>query len=215
MRCSEFELYTAQYLENELPPASPAAAHLKSCPQCAAHVADLEQIINAAATLPVLEPPERVWSSLRVRLEQEGMFRRRPGLLERLGFGTVPAQPGTVLATAAICALAAALLFLPQQPERGSAAAGRGARPTWSFPGIQQELASAEAEQDGNFNLRDPEVVASYRQNLALVDNLIGVCQKSVNDNPDDEMARDYLLTAYQQKADLLSALSERDALGD
>lgn len=215
MRCTEFELYAAQHLESELPEASPAAAHLRTCSRCAARISSLERIVTAAATLPVLEPPERVWTSLRAQLEQEGMFRRRPGLLERLGFGILPAQPNTALATAAICALAALMMFVPQWPERGAALVGSQAHPTWSFPGMHQQLASAEAEESSDLRLHDPEVVASYRQNLELVDNLIGVCQKSVDENPDDEMARDYLLTAYQQKADLLNALSERDALGD
>ncbi len=58
-------------------------------------------------------------------------------------------------------------------------------------------------------------MVASYRQNLNLVDNLIGECQRKVDEDPNDELARQYLVTAYQQKTDLLSALSERDALGD
>ena len=107
------------------------------------------------------------------------------------------------------------MLFVPQWPERGHTPPGLAGRPTWSFPSIHQQLASAEAEASGDLRLRDPEVAASYRQNLALVDNLIGVCQKSVDENPDDEMARDYLLTAYQHKADLLSAISERDALGE
>jgi hypothetical protein len=214
MQCSEFESYAAQHLEGALPPGSPEAAHLRTCPRCATRITELERIISAAATLPVLEPPERVWISLRAQLEQEGMFRRRPALLERLGLA-IPGQPHTVLATATICALAVLMLFVPQWPERGKALRSSEARPTWSFPNIHQQLARAEAETSGDLRVGDPEVAASYRQNLALVDNLIGVCQKSVDENPDDEMARDYLLTAYQQKADLLNALSERDALGD
>jgi MFS family permease len=131
------------------------------------------------------------------------------------GHFTIPQLFSFCAVLAAICALGVLMLFVPQSPERGRAPVGSDGRAAWSYAGIQQQLASAEAEQNGELRLQDPEVVASYRQNLALVDNLIGVCQKSVDENPDDEMARDYLLTAYQQKADLLSALSERDALGD
>jgi len=47
------------------------------------------------------------------------------------------------------------------------------------------------------------------------VDNLIGECQKRVDEDPYDELSRQYLVTAYQHKAELLSALSEREALGD
>lgn len=214
MHCNEFEAYTAQHLEDGLPAGSPEAAHLRTCPRCATRVAELERIVSAAATLPVLEPPERVWIALRAQLEHEGMFRRRPSLLERLGL-QVPGRPHTAMATATIFALAVLMLFVPQWPERGALHMASQQGPAWSFPGIHQQLASAEAEENGDLRLGDPEVVASYRNNLALVDNLIGVCQKSVDENPDDEMARDYLLAAYQQKADLLSALSERDALGD
>ena len=216
MHCREFEEYTNRFPEQELPAGSPAAAHLRDCPRCAAHMADLEEIVRTAAALPAFDPPERVWIALRARLEEEGMFRRRAGLLERLGLEGL-AAPRAALATATICALAALLLVLPSRftgPERGLMAGGEQAS-VWSFPRIHQQLASAEAEENRELQLRDPEVVASYQQNLALVDNLIGVCQKSVDDNPDDEMARDYLLTAYEQKADLLSALSERGALGD
>ena len=216
MRCSEFEPYAAQYLENELPAGSPAAAHVRTCPRCAARVSDLERIVSAAATLPGQEPPERVWISHRARMGQDRMFRRSPSLLERLGLGTA-AQPGSALATLAICALATLMLFTPSRPagpEHGGSMAKRAGLPTWSFPSIHQQLATAEAEENNGHSLRDPEVAAAYRQDLALVDNMIGVCQKSVDENPEDEMARDYLLAAYQQKADLLNALSERDALG-
>jgi hypothetical protein len=217
MHCQEFEEYTNRFPEQEPPAGSPAAAHLRNCPRCAARMADLEEIIRTAASLPAFDPPERVWIALRARLEEEGMLRRQAGLLERLGLER-PAAPLPTLATAALCALAALLLFLPSRftgPERGGFPAGGEQASVWSFPRIHQQLASTEAEENRDLGLRDPEVVASYQQNLALVDNLIGVCQKSVDDNPDDEMARDYLLTAYQQKADLLSALSERGALGD
>jgi len=217
MRCSEFEEHTAHYPEQGLPAGGPAEAHLRDCPRCALRFADLERIVTAASALPLLEPPERVWIALRARLEAEGMFRRRPSLLERVGVGVL-LEPGAALATAAMCALAALLLLLPSRisgPGSGGNLASERALPTWSFPRIHQQLAATEAEESNDLLLRDPAVVASYRQSLLLVDNLIGTCQKSVDEDPNDEMARDYLLTAYQQKADLLSALSERDALGD
>jgi hypothetical protein len=40
------------------------------------------------------------------------------------------------------------------------------------------------------------------------------LCEKSVNEEPENELARDYLFEAYQQKADLLSQLSERGGYG-
>ncbi len=47
-------------------------------------------------------------------------------------------------------------------------------------------------------------------KNLAIVDNYISLCEKSVREEPENEVARDYLYDAYQQKADLLAQMTER-----
>jgi hypothetical protein len=40
------------------------------------------------------------------------------------------------------------------------------------------------------------------------------LCEKSVREDPEDEVARDYLYDAYHQKADLLAQISERGDYG-
>lgn len=55
-------------------------------------------------------------------------------------------------------------------------------------------------------------MTAALYENLAMVDNYISLCEKSVRDEPQSEMARDYLYGAYQQKADLLATMAERGA---
>ena len=40
----------------------------------------------------------------------------------------------------------------------------------------------------------NPVLASSLRENLGIVDNLIAVCEKSVREQPDDPMARDYLV---------------------
>jgi hypothetical protein len=209
MRCEEFDQYAARWLEGERTPE--AAGHLQNCNRCSTRMADLELIASAASTLPGLKPPERVWISLRSQLEAEGLLRTPKSLRERwLEF--FPARRHTALATAMISALAAVLLMVPPSPSPESA---RSTASLWNFARVGEQLATAEAGASRDFHLRDPEVTASYQQNLALVDSLIGECQRKVNEDPNDEMAREYLVTAYQQKADLLNALSERDAQGE
>ena len=70
------------------------------------------------------------------------------------------------------------------------------------------------AEQNTQFADSNPEVTASLHQNLAIVDNYITLCEKSVREDPEDEVARDYLYDAYHQKADLLAQISERGDYG-
>ncbi|HVN08556.1 MAG TPA: hypothetical protein VMV61_06265 [Patescibacteria group bacterium] len=212
MRCEEFDLHAAQWLEGERTPE--AAGHLQSCTRCSTRMADLELIVSAAATLPELDPPERIWTSLRNELEREGVFRERKTFAERIR-EWLPAAPRTALATAAISVLALLLLVTPRSSELQpiQQAADWGAR--WNLTRVNAQLASGEALADHDVHLRDPQVVESYHHSLALVDNVIGECQQKMSEDPNDELARQYLATAYQQKAELLNALSEREALGD
>ena len=50
----------------------------------------------------------------------------------------------------------------------------------------------------------------SLRRNLQIVDNFILDCEQRLKEDPDDQLARDYLTGAYQQKAELISVMMER-----
>jgi hypothetical protein len=41
------------------------------------------------------------------------------------------------------------------------------------------------------------------------------LCEKTVREDPRNEMAREYLYGAYQQKAELLAMMMDRDAAGE
>jgi hypothetical protein len=50
----------------------------------------------------------------------------------------------------------------------------------------------------------------ALRENLATVNAFIRECSKRLEQDPADPMAREYLSTAYQQKAEILAAMMER-----
>ncbi len=52
-------------------------------------------------------------------------------------------------------------------------------------------------------------VDASLRENLKTLNEFIAECEQHLKQNPQDQLAREYLYTAYQQKADLLAAMME------
>jgi hypothetical protein len=55
----------------------------------------------------------------------------------------------------------------------------------------------------------DAQVDASFHQNLRTLNEFIAECEQYLRKNPRDELAREYLNIAYQQKADLLAAMME------
>lgn len=207
--CNQFMELAAPWLEGEHLPE--VAAHLRGCPQCRSIVADLEAIRAAAAHLAAEEevaPPARVWLNLRDRLESEGLI-RQPGWLERLSsmFLTVP-RPAIAGALLGLFLVAGLMLGYQSDVSTNQAAWLAGTQNTASSLGTQLDVAEKGAVS--SVRERDPLVTASLNQNLAIVDNMIAICEKSFREAPQDEMTRDFLYQAYQQKADLLATMTER-----
>jgi hypothetical protein len=212
MQCKEVELALEQ--EGIAPLPAAARAHLSSCNACQSLVADLRDIVAAARELPAeLEPPARVWVSLRAQLENEGIIKTPAAAgAQRVswwhGFGEL--FRGRALATASVGLLivAAAVLQI-QQP----------AIQLTDTPNPFKETARALAEQEqglANMQLASNSLVdTSLRQNLTAVDDFIADCERRVLAEPKDELAREYLSVAYRQKAQLLSAMMERGGSGN
>jgi hypothetical protein len=221
MQCIQFEQILEQLDEAALP--QPALAHLDSCDTCRNLYADFGAIRGAAAELGVEEipVPERVWVSLRNQLEAEHLIRQPSSVPEaaRSAWWTVfqrPALAGAFLSL--ILAAAAAVSYQTGSPEtavRNAPAIEQQASPVLSAENIfKQEAVTVGDELLPGLRASDASVTDSIRRNLGVVDNLIATCEKSVREEPDNELARQYLYGAYQQKAELLSAALNRSVSG-
>ena len=219
MQCKEFDVVAEQWLEGERPVE--AQAHLNVCTRCRTFVSELEAIAAVGREIGAdeVEAPERVWVSLRNQLEAEGLIRveepqavASPESWRDAFGGMLEMLRRPVLGLAYAGALVLAVMILPVT---------NNDRPTGSLPQITQisdKFGSVENDVRkvlaGSLVKRNPVVAVTYRDNLAIVDKFIVLCEKTVRENPNDSMARDYLLQAYQQKAELLSTLAER-GVGD
>jgi hypothetical protein len=212
MQCREIELVLEQ--EGIAPLPAAARAHLVSCAACQSLVADLRDIIAAAHTLSAeVEPPARVWVTLRAQLETEGII-KSPAAIDagRLSWwhGIAELFRGRALAaaTVGILILAAGVL----QIQRPTVEISESKNP-------YAETARALTEQEqglANMQLASTSTVdASLRQNLTAVDDFIADCERRLQAEPQDELAREYLFGAYRQKAQLLSAMMERGGNGN
>ena len=218
--CREFQLYLEPWMEGERSPE--AQTHLRTCRNCSSVVSDLELIHAEARNSSASEAdaPERVWTSLRAQLEQEGLIRetipahedRAPEQSSRAGWfsGLFPRLPRPVLAGAYLAALVAVAFALsgPVHKRVNEARWLKGTQ-TATSP-LSAQLNFAEQNSNSYVSRSNPDVAASLHQNLAIVDKYIALCEKSVSEEPQNEVARDYLYEAYQQKADLLTQMTER-----
>jgi hypothetical protein len=210
MQCREVEEVLAQ--EGCVPVPEVARAHLVGCNSCKNFIADLTAIVATAHLLPVeVEAPRRVWTSLRAQLEEEGIIRSAERRSWWANFSEL-FRP-RVLATSAVGLLIAAAVALQLQRPTTQPTEALNA-----YDNLYQDtsltLDNDEARLPAMQLAGNSGVDVSLRQNLDIVDQFIVDCEQRVKEQPQDDLAREYLTGAYQQKAELISVMMERARSG-
>jgi hypothetical protein len=202
MQCKEVEVVLEHEGWTPLPEA--AREHVAGCAACQNLVEDLTSIVATAHLLPAeVEPPARVWTSLRAQLEEEGII--KPTRAERGSWwqGLPDLFRARVLATSLVAMLVIAAVALQIQHPA----------PATEARNVYDDAATVLNADEANLaqtELGGSVVDVSLRQNLDIVDKFIADCEQRVKEEPRDDLAREYLTGAYQQKAELLSAMMER-----
>lgn len=193
-----------------------ALVHLQQCPPCRNFVADLELIAAEARTLRVeAEPPQHVWAAVRSKLIAEGIIRANaPAPGWRLRWRMVLARPALATAAVAVFVLTGFIALRKTAPKVPASPQARLAAPLVLTTAANTLQAEERGVTDG-FTLTDSRADHSLRQNLAIVDDFIAQCEQRMQQEPYDEMAQEYLTDAYQQKAQLLSAMLDRAGGGN
>lgn len=211
MQCKE----VAVVLEREgfVPVPEAARAHLSGCNSCRNLIADLTAIVATAHLLPAeVEPPARVWNSLRLQLEEEGIIRTAGTRPRWLSFSEF-FRPRLLAASAVGLLIVAAAALQLQRP----ATQPTEARNTYEnlYQDTSLTLNNDEAHLPAMQLAGNSSMDVSLRQNLDIVDKFIVDCEQRVKEQPQDDLTREYLSGAYQQKAELISVMMERGGDGN
>ena len=211
MQCREVEVVLEQ--EGFVPVPEAARAHLAGCSSCQNFIADLTAIVATAHLLPAeVEPPPHLWTSLRRQLEEEGIIRSAPRRSWWPSFSEFFRPRALATAAVGLLVVAATALQLwrpaPQQPTEA-----RNAYDSM-YQDTSLTLSNDEAHLPAVQLASDSGVDASLRKNLDIVDKFIVDCEQRVKEAPQDDLAREYLSGAYQQKAELISVMMDRGGNG-
>jgi hypothetical protein len=221
MQCEQFEQLLEQQGDGALP--KPAHAHLETCEACRALSADFGAIHDMALALGAkgIAPPERVWISLRNQLEAERLILgpQAAPLSASHPWWAVFQRPAVAGAFLGLVLAAAATVSywsnVPQTAVQSQVTLQQETSPVPSADSVfKEEVLTVGSDSIPGLRRQDTAVTDSFRRNLQIVDNFIAICEKSVREQPDNQMAREYLYGAYQQKAELLATATNRSMTG-
>src|SRR5229473_1188646 len=180
MQCKDVEFVVEQEGLAPLPEA--ARAHVAACSYCQEFVADLATIVSIASELPAeVEPPARVWNSLRAQLELEEIIKTpvvsSSGERSSWWHGLSELFRSRALATAAVglVIVAAGFLQLRQKPGTSLEPNGLAAGPASQIAFAQTAKVLNDQEIDlRNMHLAGTSPVdSSFQQNLQQGMNLL------------------------------------------
>ncbi len=210
MTCAELQQVLPELIEGER--EAELQAHLQSCSECAELVSDLRAIAEQGRTLRASEEPApHVWQFIETQLRREGLIHdpgtERPFLLRTPTRRWSPAIWFVPVAAALLLSVAFLLRPKPQ-----STVATR--RPVSDTPSaVSTPEPSADADDSALLEAvqkRSPAMTAAYSDNLRKVNNYISDAQKSLQQNPNDDDAKQYLMQAYEQKTMLYDMALDR-----
>jgi len=219
--CLNFEEELSAYLEGEDRPA--VLQHAESCEFCHCVLTDFELVRSASVESGLDEPSPVVWANVRAVLVAEGIIHPPLSFWQRwfpLKSRGLLGSPAPVAVAAALAIAAVVLLrspFVSNLSRTHSAAAAM--RPAVlaenydvSSPRTsqtQQTIQQLEEAYYANEASMEPSLKATYDKSLQSLDDEIRECQASMQQQPQNTLAGEYLSSAYMQKAQLLQSALE------
>ena len=197
-------------------------AHLATCPECQAMVADARRLQAELRLIGVEGPSPRLWERLATRLEADPEF-------ERAAAAAVDAAPRSsrvdwrwvALAATLLLVISGSLLLLRrslgttpvQAPAVATAPAAAGSDAIVSSIESELDLAAKHYENaiaglervaSESDSPIDPTVMATVKENLEIIDQAIDDSRQALRTDPQSQLAQESLFDAFRRKVALL-----------
>ena len=202
----------SEYIDGELDNHERAEleAHLATCGQCYATLADLRQVVTRAKSLSDTPPATDLWPNIRAGLTQGSEPRRHAPVSRRFSFSI----PQLLAASIALVLLSGGgawmMLHSGSQPIGTTLEPPSPAVPPRQYRNarwqVQSDMAIAELQDalSANESKLDTATVRIVRGNLVIIDRAIGQAQHALRRDPNNAYLTVHLANTMRQKIELL-----------
>ena len=203
----------SEYLDGELPTTDRAAleAHLETCADCSAVLADLRRVVDRARQLEEYVPKRDLWPGIASRIGATPAAAPRIG--RRWSFSLPQLAAAAIVADDALRRHGLAPPAPARCPQPRARSPRRRLRPSHRWPSTpsnsaSQSYAAAVADLErvlaGGRGQLDTTTVRVIEQNLAAIDRAIAQAQQALMADPANLYLNTHLAETMRRKLDLL-----------
>ena len=208
----------SEYIDGELDSTEQAAleAHLATCGQCYAALADLRDVVARAKSLQDREPTKDLWAGIRARLTDGAVVPIRRDRLVRRRFSLTVGQLLAASIALVLLSGGGVWLALPQRPSSTPVADGQRPRPridpvNWTRS-TDAAIAELQVALDQNEKRLDTATVRIVRKNLAVIDRAIAEARMALRSDPGNAYLNLHLANTMRRKVELLRRVNDMAA---
>ena len=176
MTCEEFAPLLDDFVDGALSVAARTRAegHLADCASCRLLHADLRRVRDVSRKLPRMAPPEHLWASVQLRLDEEDRHEARGAAKESIATERAPRRSwfawAVPLAAAAVLVLAVTTAYVFMRP--AATPVSPATRQASAQPGTSTPTATAAAHPVNNKLVEDVEselqqAITHYEKGMA------------------------------------------------
>ena len=214
MNCSKAQRLINDYIDNLLEPelAQRLESHLEKCADCKDLFLDLKSIVDNAVDPYSPTPTDDLWPVIK----RQVLKKNREPLMNKNGlfrhFPMFSRGPAFALSALLVILLMAPVFYFGVRHFR-NAPDGYEKNVSNNFQIAEQQYQSAITALNlaivGRYEKINPELMAVFEKNLAIIDESIRICKESMDNSIYNRETNRLLLVCYRKKIELLNELKD------
>lgn len=216
MKCSQAQRLMSDTMDGLLQEseARDLERHMRKCMDCANLFVEMKALVHESRNLKRFEPAEDVWLSIKQHMTRKDRKANSPQNEKWQIFRFFPFPRGVAIASGALVMMMVfTFLFFHGLPFVNIESKDSAEYALQHFEKAEKHYqlainALVRTMPDYKAKL-PPDLAAVFKENLAIIDNSIRLCQAAIEAHPEDKPANALLMACYKKKMELLNEIRD------
>lgn len=216
MKCSQAQKLISDYIDGllEESKAHKLERHMHKCAECSKLFVEMKSLVSEARNLKKVEPSDDVWLSIKHRMTTRDKKASSKHYDKREPLSLFRFPQGLAIASGALVAIMVLTLLLyhglPFLEDESNDPAQYALQHFEEAEKHYQLAINALVRSMPDYKEKlPPDLAAVLKENLAIIDDSIRICQAAIQEHPGDKAANALLMACYKKKIELLNEIRD------